>query len=143
MTEENPEAPLDGETSEPEPKKLKLGNPEENDAENLHRPSTSSEPPNKAEVAKEEDVKENGVDDIKMEETKPETSKASQRSQSRLSSVLDTTELYREPIFAEICSFLNLFGSLLGLKTMSFTKLEVMFVAEDSAEGRYCNWVLA
>lgn len=48
---------------------------------------------------------------------------------------LDVLKLHSEPIYAEICSFLNMFGSLLNIKPISFSKLDNMFCTLYNGEG--------
>lgn len=49
----------------------------------------------------------------------------------------EPTLLYQEPAYAEICSFFNIFSSLLNIKPISFTKLEKIFCTYYNGEGLY------
>jgi len=48
---------------------------------------------------------------------------------------LDSAPLYRDPTFAEICSFFNTFSHLLGLKQMPYSKLEKLFCRLIDGDG--------
>ncbi len=48
---------------------------------------------------------------------------------------LPVTSLYKEPAYAQLCSFFNLYSSLLSMKPMAFTKLEKMFTTLYNGEG--------
>jgi hypothetical protein len=48
---------------------------------------------------------------------------------------LDTSSLYRDPTFAEICSFFNTFTYLLGLKPMPISKLVELFTTIIDGDG--------
>lgn len=50
---------------------------------------------------------------------------------------LESTLLYQEPAYAEICSFFNIFSSLLNMKPISFKKLEKIFCTFYNGEGYY------
>lgn len=131
MSQVEPKSPSqkDEELQEPETTKLKVDDDIQIENDTL-KPTTSP-------LSSKEDENDNLISDEnsnQVEETNEIVSKENIRSQSR-QSLLETKELYKEPAFAEICSFFNLFGALLGIKSIPFTKLEKLFVTNESAEG--------
>uniref|UniRef100_A0AC34GHE4 Uncharacterized protein n=1 Tax=Panagrolaimus sp. ES5 TaxID=591445 RepID=A0AC34GHE4_9BILA len=68
--------------------------------------------------------------DIKSEENEVEETKMDIKNESS-TSAFDPSELEKEPIFAEICSFFNMFAAYLNMKPLSFVKLEKMFCSND------------
>lgn len=50
---------------------------------------------------------------------------------------VDPAPLYRDPTFAELCSFFNMFTPLFGLKPISIAKLEAMFCTTVDGDGLY------
>lgn len=97
---------------------------------NLSVPSCSKNSNAKEETHKDEiNIKEDP--DIKEEEVVSNTENEVTETH------LDVAKLHSEPIYAEICSFLNMFGSLLNIKPISFLKLDNMFCTLYNGEGRY------
>lgn len=70
--------------------------------------------------------------------TEPESENFKDEIEEELEPVveyLDSTPLYRDPTFAEICSFFNTFSHLLGLKQMPYSKLEKLFCRLIDGDG--------
>lgn len=76
-----------------------------------------------------------------VEENFPETKQYKENEQIDEIPIEEThlkpTLLYQEPAYAEICSFFNMFSSLLNIKPLSFAKLEKIFCTFYNGEGLY------
>jgi hypothetical protein len=88
---------------------------------------------NNAEEASNESAEGEDSKDIKCETNEAAETKTDIKNESS-SSTFDPTELVKEPIFAEICSFFNMFAAYLNMKPLSFVKLEKMFCTNDDEE---------
>lgn len=100
---------------------------------NLSVPSCSKNSNTKEETDKDEiNIKE----DSDIKEYLKEEEVLSNTENEVTETHLDVAKLHNEPIYAEICSFLNMFGSLLNIKPIPFLKLDNMFCTLYNGEGR-------
>jgi hypothetical protein len=84
-----------------------------------------------------EDEKKTALIHIKTDgETEPSPSFVSPSALSVRSgdSSIDLERVHREPGYAEICSFLNVFSALLSLQPIPFTKIEKMFCTFENGK---------
>ena len=50
---------------------------------------------------------------------------------------MDTSELWKEPSFSVLCSFFNKFGSALGIKPLSFRRLESVLTFDKEGRSKF------
>lgn len=122
MDKESQEALEKEDLNEPIPKKLKIDYDVEENKMDEQKPSTSMKENDS--INEEESLNDDKVQsDFKPDSIAKENARTSSRA-----SLIEIKELYKEPAFAEICGFINLFGALIGIKLMPFTKIESLFI---------------
>ncbi|KAI1730701.1 remodeling and spacing factor 1 [Ditylenchus destructor] len=77
----------------------------------------------KQEVEDEENGDAQDQKPVKSEDDEEEEGEESEIEETHL----DASLLYQEPVYAEVCSFFNLFGALMGMKPISFSRIDKMF----------------
>lgn len=122
MSEDIKQSPKREEVDEPVSKKPKVEDKVRSDDEDEQKPSTST-PKDEDDATQNENM-----------ENKENPNLIKGRPQSR-QSLLELKELYKEPTFAEICSFINIFGVMMGIKSMPFTKMESLFVFDEDGKA--------
>ena len=84
----------------------------------------------------EVDVKEEQrMDDVRSN-TLNESDDIDESEPEMVITQLDPAELYADPIYAELCSYFNVFSILLGLKPISFAKLDKLFCTLYNSDGK-------
>ncbi|KAL3072444.1 hypothetical protein niasHS_017418 [Heterodera schachtii] len=90
--------------------------------------SSKEEPKNELEETEKEERKQKSVgSECEQQKAMSDSSEESGREHFPLVEQLDCSPLYRDPTFAELCSFFNMFTPMFGFKPISFSKLENMF----------------
>lgn len=81
----------------------------------------------------DEDVSNEEADDEEIEDEEQEDTKPAE-PKAKIITHVSPRVLYQEPIFAELCSFFNTFGSSLGLK-YSIERLEKLLCTHVNGKG--------